>query len=259
MVLGGLGLAAAPWLTACANRPPPPPPKPVSLLAVLPVAGVPVSDKNPGFGKTSDVYVPYTPGVPPAAALAGGLIGIALVAVVEYKLRKQREALQQALSLVAFDPAAAVQMRIEAALQQRAVRCVAIADPALAAAMRDGRIEGLPDGVDAILDISVEESGYYSSTRAGGLSPMLNLSASVRAATPGADELDGFTYYADWRDAGKEKRWVTTPRALTFENAEELGKHADEARTGLEDVTEKLVAMIADDLQRHASGLARID
>jgi hypothetical protein len=259
LVLGGLGLAVAgvPWLTACANRPPPPPPKPVSLLAILPVAMEPVSEKNPGFG----AQVPYvsTPGVPLGPALAGGLIAAVLVIAIESKRRKDREALQQALSQVAFDPAAAVQRRIEATLAERSVQTVAITDPALAAAIRNGQVEGLPAGVDAILDIGVQESGYYHSTRAGGFSPMLNLWASVRAATPGADELDGFSYYADWRDAGKERRWVTTPKSTTYATEVDLGEHGEQARAGLEEVTEKLVAMMADDVQRHAQGQRRID
>jgi hypothetical protein len=259
VVLGGLGIAmtGTPWLTACANRPPPPPPKPVSLLAILPVAVAPVSAKNTGFG-AGYTYV-STPGVPLGPALAGGLIAGVLVYAIESKRQKDRAALQQALAQVAFDPAAAVQRRIAPALEERNVRTVAITDPSLVAAIRDGRVEGLPDGVDAILDMGVDECGYYESTRAGGFSPMLNLWASVRAATPGADELDSFSYYADWRDAGKELRWVTTPKSTTYATAEELGQHGAQARAGLEDVTEKLVAMMADDLQRHAQGQRRID
>ena len=257
VVLGGLGLAAAPWLTACANRPPPPPPKPFTLLAVLPVTVAPVSEKNPGFG-AQYTYV-ATPGVPLGPALAGGLIAGVLVYAIESKRQKDRQALQKALSQVAFDPGAAVERRVAAALAQRNVQTVAITDPALAAAVRDGKVEGLPAGVDAILDIGIDESGYYHSTRAGGFSPMLNMWASVRAATPGTEELDSFSYYADWREAGKEVRWVTTPSSTTYATVEELGDHGDEARAGLEDVTDKLVAMMAEDLLRHSQGLRRVD
>jgi hypothetical protein len=257
VVLGGLGLAATPWLTACANRPPPPPPKPFTLLAVLPVAVAPVSEKNPGFGGEY-TYV-STPGAGLGVALVANVIAGVLVYAIETKRQKDRLALQKALSQVAFDPGAAVEQRIVTALAQRNVQTVAITDPALAAALRDGKVEGLPAGVDAILDIGIDESGYYHSTRAGGFSPMLNMWASVRAAAPGTEELDSFSYYADWREAGKELRWVTTPNSTTYATAEELGEHGSEARAGLEDVTDKLVAMMADDLLRHSQGLRRVD
>lgn len=257
VVLGGLGLVTAPWLTACANRPPPPPPKPFSLLAVLPVAMAPPSKSNQGFGGNY-VYVSPT-GAPVGPAVAGAVIGLLLVAAIESKRKVDHDAMQRALSAVAFDPAAAVQKHVMAALAQRELRMVTIEDMQVAAAIRDGDIRGLPPGVDAILDVTIQESGFYDSMRAGGFSPMLNLWASVRAAAPGADELDGFTYYADWRDGGKDRRWVTTPQSMTFATTDDLERRASEARAGLDQISLQLASLMADDLQRHSQGLSRAE
>jgi hypothetical protein len=256
----------------CATHPaaPPKPPEPIKLLAVLPVSA-PASESNSGFGSTQPgmilpIVVPVpsgsqdslSPGTT-AAAVAAGVVASAFIYSFRENSRKEREALTEALSHVNFDPAAEVGFRLAPALEQRQVRLVRIADPDIAAQVRAGRFDRLPADVDAILDVRVSESGYYSSWRAGGYSPMLQLTATLLAPAANADNLDEFSYYADWRNGGKDRRWVTTPKSLTFPTVDLLRANSAEARAGLARVVDQLVELMAEDLRRHATGTPRID
>jgi len=256
----------------CATRPaePPKPLQPINLLAVLPVSS-PVSESNTGFGSTQQaMIVPIIVPVPSgsqdslspgttAAAVAAGVVASAFIYRFRENSRREREALNEALSHVNFDAAAEVDSRLTPALERREVRLLRIADPNIAVDVRAGRFDRLPVGVDAILDVRVAESGYYSSWRAGGYSPMLLLTATLLAPVANADNLDEFRYYADWRDGGKDRRWITTSKSLTFPTVDLLSASSAEVRAGLARVVEQLVELMVQDLQRHTTGKLRID
>ena len=259
-------------LGGCASKPavppePPKPPKPIHLLAVLPVLAPPVSETNTGFGATN---VPITTPVHTgprggvSASGAAAAVGVALIATaiiygVREEKRRERLALDEALTHVNFDAVAHVQARLVSALQQHDVRLVQIIDPQLATDVRAGKFEGLPAGTDAILDVGVWDSGYVASSRAGGYAPVLQLTANLRSLVPKAEDLDGFDYYADWRDGGSDRRWITTPKSMTFASIEKLKAESASARAGLEKLVEDMVAMMAKDIQRHAAGQLRVD
>jgi hypothetical protein len=258
----GLGFLA---VGGCASRPPAAPPRPVSLLAVLPAAPAAVPQGS-GFGARS----PGVVAVPPAprgassssgaaAVIGAGLIAAAIVYTVGESKRKEREALTDALADVNFDPLEQLNQRLCDSLEQNQVRIVRITDVHAAAELRAGRFDALPAGVDAILDVTVEESGFYSSSRAGGYSPMLHVVASMRSPTPESKPLDTFSYYADWREGGKDTRWVTTPKEMTFESVEKLKAGSSTARQGLEKVVEQFVVMMSQDVARHTAGQMRVD
>lgn len=254
--------------TGCASRrpaePAPSPPKPLALLAVLPAATAAGNDGS-GFGGTRrEAMYRSDPGNRISRADATAAVGAALViGAVAYGInesrRAERDALTDALSRVNFEPAAHIDALLARELEQRNVKLVRITNTRTAAEIRDGKLHNVPEGVDAILDVSILESGYYSSLRAGGYSPMLHLSVRLRAPEHDADDLDGFSYYADWRDGGKDIRWVTTPKDLTFQSVEKLRDNAAEARTGLGHVVEQFVGMIARDVERCAKGLPPLD
>ena len=174
--------------------------------------------------------------------------------------RNEREAIYDALSHVNFDAAAEIDSRLTPALEQAQVRLVRITDPAIAFDVRAGKLDGLPAGVDAILDVTVEESGYYHSMRAGGYSPMLQLKATLHS--PESDDVDlddDFGYYADWRDGGKDKRWVTTPKSMTFASVDLLKAGSTDVRAGLEKVVDQLVTLMVLDVQHHTPVKPRVD
>jgi hypothetical protein len=188
-----------------------------------------------------------------------GVVASAFIYRFREDRRIGREALNEALSHVNFDAAAEVDSRLAPALERRQVRLVRIAEPNIALDIRAGKFDGLPAGVDAILDVRVSESGYYSSWRAGGYSPMLLLTATLLAPAVNADNLAEFRYYADWRDGGKDRRWVTTSKSLTFPTVDLLKASSARARAGLADVVDQLVELMVQDLQRHTTGKLRID
>ena len=248
-------------IEGCATRPaePPKPPKPISLLAVLPVSA-PISKSNTGFGSAGPpVVIPTGPGAVSAGAYGGALLGSLIVYGFQANKQNEREAIYDALSHVNFDAAAEIDSRLAPALEQAQVRLVRITDPKIALDVRAGKLDGLPAGVDGILEVIIEESGYYSSMRAGGYSPMLQLKATLHAAVADADDLDDFGYYADWRDGGKDKRWVTTPKSITFASIDLLKASSADARAGLEKVVDQLVALMVLDVQHHAAVKLRID
>jgi hypothetical protein len=260
VVAGGLLTIAG-----CATRPaePPKPPKPISLLAVLPVSA-PISESNTGFGSARQPeVVPVLPigphGEVSVGAFGGALLGSAIVYGFQANKQKEREALYEALSHVKFDAAAEIDSRLAPALERAHVRLVRITDPEIALNVRAGKLDGLPAGVDGILDVIIEESGYYSSMRAGGYSPILQLKATLHAPVADDDELDDFGYYADWRDGGKDKRWVTTPKSMTFASIDILKASSADARAGLEKVVDQLVALMVLDVQHHAAVKQRVD
>lgn len=232
---------------------------------MLPV-WAPASESNAGFGSQPPVVVVpiVVPsgsqgGVSTGGAVAAGVITSAVIYSIQESNRRGREALAEALSHVGFDAAAEIDSRLAPALEQRQVRLVRIADPGIVWGIRAGRFDGLPSGVDAILDVRVTESGYYSSSRAGGYSPMLLVTATLLAPVANADSLDEFGYYADWRDAGKDKRWVTTPTSMTFPTVAHLKASSADARAGLARVVDQMVALMVQDLERHARGELRVD
>lgn len=254
--------------TGCASRrpaePAPPAPRPLALLAVLPTATV-ASNEGSGFGGTrreamyrSDQGNRISRADSTAAFGAALLIGAVAYGINESR-RAEHEALNDALSQVNFEPAAHIDAQLARELEQRNVKLVRITNTRTAAEIRDGKLHNVPQGVDAILDVSILESGYYSSLRAGGYSPMLHLSIRLRAPEHDADDLDSFSYYADWRDGGKDIRWVTTPKDLTFQSIEKLRDNAAEARAGLGRVVEQFAGMIARDVERYAKGLPPLD
>lgn len=258
--------AGALAVAGCASRPPEPP-KPIKLLAVLP-AWAPVSEANAGFGSTGRpvVVVPIVTssgsqgsGLSTGGAVAAGVLTSALLYGMQESKRKEREALAEALSHVNFDAAAEVDARLLPALEQSRIHLVRVTDDKVVWGVRNGKFEGLPEGVDAVLDVRITESGYYSSTRAGGYSPMLLLTATLLAPAADADTLDDFSYYADWRDAGKNRRWITTPKSMTFPTVELLKAGAADARAGLSRVVDEMVALLVLDLERHARGELRVD
>lgn len=259
LMAGGLGLVAFGGCASRAPAPPAAPPKPLRLVAVMPVTQRTLVE-NTGFGARAvvPVVVPVNTGQrgsggSAAAAVGVGLVGLAVAYGVASRQRSERAALLDALSAVDFDPAGHVNQRLADVLAQRGVQVVRVTDPDVAAEVWSGQFGRLPPGVDAVLDVSVLESGYYSSMRAGGYSPQLHLRAVLLPTVPDAEELASFSYYADWRDAGKETRWVTTPKALTFEKLEGLKAEAASVRAGLGEVADRLVGMVVGDVQAMAA------
>ncbi|HEX5093646.1 MAG TPA: hypothetical protein VFV84_13250, partial [Burkholderiales bacterium] len=187
------------------------------------------------------------------------IVALAIATGIQSYSRVRKEALQEALAEIAFDPATHVGSSLVTTLEQLQVPVVRITDPDVAVDVRAGKFDGLPAGVDAVLDIRIPESGYYSSFRAGGYSPMLLIRASLLRPEVGAEPLDEFQYYADWRDGGRDRRWITTPQSMLYPDPGALKANAARARAGLVTVADQMVALMAEDVRRAAAGQARVD
>ena len=256
-------------LHGCASRPaePPEPLKPIKLLAVLPVS-MPISDFNTGFGATGRQGMPIVL-VPAEAASYGGVsagetaalsvLAYAIASGIQSSNQRRRDELAQALSLVNFDAAAQIESKLLPALERRQVPLVRITDPQVAAEVRARRFQGLPAGVDAILDIRIPESGYYYSFRADAYSPMLLVTASIFAPDARSDSLEEFSYYADLRDGAGDRRWITTPQSMTFSEIDGLKASAVWVRAGLRAVVDQMVALMAEDVHRRMVAKPRVE
>lgn len=261
-------VASTPWLGACASKPsaPPVPPKPIALLAVLPVA-LPPTEQNMSFNnRRAPVYMPVQSGsgggmsAGGAVAVIGvGLIVAAIVASKQAENRKEQAALAEALATVNFDPAEAMDQRLNAALQQRGVRTLRVEDSEAAGAFRRNQSVNLPEGVDAVLDITISESGYYRASSSVGYSPILQLNAALRRPVRHDNDIEEFGYYADYRHGGKDKRWLTAPTTMVFPSVDLLRTDVAAVRAGFETLMDRIVAVLADDIQRHAQGQLRVD
>jgi hypothetical protein len=256
-----MALAAVAMLGACASNPTVVVrPTPIRLLAVLPVAPL-AEGESVGFGgqRPGTVVVPVAAPSAGAAAAAIG-VGIVVAAVVQSardEKHRERLALKEAMDVLSFDIAAQADQHLAAALQQHpGVVVVFVRDPALAAAVRAGRFDGLPAGVDAYLDISVDEAGFEKSRRAGGYAPVVNLGLTIRPLNEQGDDLASFVYYADTRDGGRNKRWWTTPPSMTFKTLDALKADAPAVRAGLDALLQQMSVSMARDISRRAAGEA---
>ncbi len=262
-------LVAPALLSACANKgpappePPPPPPRPIAQLALLPAA-LATTEESTGFGAPDQAAFVVTrptmrsnsPSIP-AAAIGLGLIGMAIAYGIQENRRQQREQLLAALVEVNFDARSTLDERIAARLAATKVRFVLITETQRAADVEGGDAAALPSEVDAALKVTVVDQGYYASLRAGGYSPMLHVDTMLHSTGTPREELEGFTYYADWRDGGGDPRWITTPKSATFKTIDELRAGAAAARAGLLELVDQFAIKIVDDVQRYvAAGAA---
>jgi hypothetical protein len=116
--------------------------------------------------------------------------------------------------------------------------------------------ESVPPELDAILDVKVVEAFFATSWRSSGYSPTINVSAFVKDPRAEMDEVMGYTYYAENRDWGKQRRQFMVPENLTFARASDIRANPERVQEGLERVIERIVGLIVDDVHRHCMGQA---
>ncbi len=245
------------------NEPEPEPPAPTPLpgVALLPSAPAP-GLQGSGFGAgTILLPIPTGSGGPTSGDLAFTLVATLIATGIQHSRLREKQALRRALDAVRFDPLSRLDLQLASLLPSADLLVAPISDRDSARSLRAGDTHQLPAGNDALLDVVVHDCGYYSSMRAGGYSPMLQLSATLRRPGAGSEEepLDSFDYYADYRNGGGDRRWVTTPSSATYPSTEALEQSADAARAALESTIDRIAALIAEDVQRHAGGLPRRD
>lgn len=274
LTLGAIGLGT---LAGCAKpaqdnpAEPTKPPSPIGLLAVLPPQ-VPQTIAGTGWGRQNPAYIHYQPvasrnssnnssaGASAGAAVGAALIAAAVIYGIQESRRREREELAAAMKVLNFDPVEILDTKLLDALHARTLKVLPIRDSEIVADLRSGKFDKAPPDVDAVLDVTIADSGFSTSFRRRGYSPHLLVHARVRVRGAAPDvRPDFYEYYADWREDGKNKRWVTTPPSLTFETLDQLKENADVARTGLTNIVETFVALIAQDMATRQAGQLRVD
>lgn len=213
---------------------------PILKLAVLPVAPTYV-DTESGYQATygMPVVVPTNPR--PGGADVGTAIGVGLImgtaaAIVGHESDKRRVELNKAVSSIGFHPADLLNRQLQVRLEQAGVKVVSEAD------------------ADAILAVYVSEVGYSHSWRAGGYTPYLGIIARLTSSADN-QELESLSYWSDWRESKHDRRWITAPASLTFTSFDDLKANADNARTGMEAMLDRIVSQLVQDVKRRADGL----
>jgi hypothetical protein len=239
-----------------ATKPPPAPLRPIARIAVLPVVLEADFDRpaRAAWRGGSPVLVPVGPSV------GVGDVGAAIVvsgaaALVNIAMRDRASDLERATASLQFHPADSLNAQLVTRLQQAGLHAELIAaSDAVKTARTTGDYKAIAAGADAVLDVRVGENGYYRSIRAGGLSPMLGVSANLLSATE-EDDLANFTYYSDWREKAKDRRWFTSPPALIFASVDDLNANSAVAKAGLEAVLQEMLDRLVVDVTRRAEGL----
>jgi hypothetical protein len=104
----------------------------------------------------------------------------------------------------------------------------------------------LAESADAVIDVHIDETGYYESSRAGGYSPMLGIGLSLKSVATGRT-LTEFSYWFDWRPA-KDPRSFQSPPELVFRSLGDLTAEPDKVRAGLEAELDKIAVVMAADV-----------
>ena len=144
--------------------------------------------------------------------------------------------------------------RLLTELRARNLSVLSMADPTLVREVRSRDTQSIPPEVDAILDVKLVQACFATSWRSSGYSPTINVNAVVKDSHAGMDELMGYTYYADNRDWGKQRRQFTVPANLTFKQTGDISANAVVVKEELERVIDRIVGLIVDDVHRHCTG-----
>jgi hypothetical protein len=241
----------------CAHRGemgPPEPVLPISGFAMLPAV------------MQAQVRPPRTPAAGGGAYVSGGgnrksdlaaaLVIGAVAGIFAARDADERVQLERGMAAIAFQPTEILNARLKTLLEQRGLKVETLAeDEAAMQARRSGDYQPLQTVADAVLDIRIDELGYFHTIRAHGYSPMFGMTVFIYSPRRNL-ELARFSYYYDWREAKGNRRWLTSPSSMMFDRAEELADNADAIRAGFEDVLDQMMALLADDLKRRAEGLA---
>ena len=253
-------------LAGCASRPqaPPPPVQPLAQLAVLPVTYEDATDTATWRPTpTPKVAVPLVvpvdrkgrpfPSGSLGPAIVGNVLGMVLVTVIEEQKERKREAHADALRTIAIDPALVVHQRLREKLAARGVAIELVGDDEAVKARHSNDYNGVTPPAGAVIDVRIGEYGFDHSNFAGGFAPMLGITAWVVA--PGSDDqTEGYGYWADYRSRPKDPRWFTTPPNMTYPTLEAVKADAEAVRRGLEELIDRMVTRLADDIAKRASG-----
>jgi hypothetical protein len=240
--------------------------KPIASFELLPVINVQgelqvedpayVAQYNDNANKTplyhsTPSYVHGGGGV----SLGAGIVAAGVATLVANEMQKRQNDLEYAVSAAGFRPAHLLNKVLKTLLEEKGLKLENSISPAMAKQAReDEDFSRVDSKAEAILDIRVTDHGYFRSIRAGGLSPMLGITATLIEPVTG-ETIDSFTYWSDWRNGGDDPRWFTTPPSITYDSTDSLRADAAAARAGLEGILVKMTVRLVEDIKRRSQGI----
>jgi hypothetical protein len=255
--LGNIGCART------ETRPSEPPAPLSSIVMVPPISSWAFNDPSGQRRAGGAVIVPVVVGrgVNTGNSIGVG-VGVALIGLaIQHGVAQRKQELDSATAKVGFSPADILNVQLLGRVQAAGVKIQSMPEGdsmTIFHARRDQQFfKSTKVDADAVLDVRVDEQGFYHSSRAGGYSPMLGITATLwTAANP--DDSESFSYYADFRQRPSDSRWITTPPTLTFPTLEDLTHNAEAAKADLELMLGKVMDLIARDVKDRVEGRVRV-
>lgn len=246
LVLSQITLLLPP-LAGCAGGTAKPPREPLDIarLGLLPIkeweptgSTAPFSINLLSATKISNAGPPINP----------SQLGMAIGNSLRASQAASREQLAYALTALDFSARTSLTQAVQEVLHQRALRVVDLDDGALATAVRDNRFGGLPQSVDAILDLQIHGAGYYPAKL--GLVPYLSLGARVLGTKAPAGVVEEFWYEVNHGDAKGDPRFFSTPPELITSSLSSFRQNAEPLRSGLNVLFRRVAEQLGTDVQR---------
>jgi hypothetical protein len=191
-----------------------------------------------------------------AVGLASVVVGLVIVGAVVAIVQGVAHDWESSVHPIGVDVVAMLNERLLAGLRAQPLSVLSMKDPDLVREVMGRDTHSVPAEVDAILEVKVVEAFFATSWRSSGYSPTINVSAILKDPRAEMDEVMGYTYYADNRDWGQQRRQFTVPANLTFARASDIRANAARVEAGLEGVLDRIVGLIVDDVHRHCMGQA---
>jgi hypothetical protein len=243
-------------VAGCANRPPKPPPDPIVPLAKIALLPTLLPESASTMPRGGAGYVAPVQPMAPSAAVA--MIGAGLIAYAIIDSRKKEAArLTEAVASIRFDPAASLNERLQKRLESEGVVVERVADDVARRVRESGDYKQLASQADAVLDLQIDEVGYYDAGSRRGYSPMLGVSAQL-ATTRTNNDPESYSYWADWKGNPKDLRSIATPPTMTYDNVPLIGANAEAARAAFEATLERMIDQLVIDVKRRVAAQPRL-
>lgn len=224
----------------------------VKSFALLSI-GERAADSNVGPFNWATLTSPASGGTvpPPVNPAAIGMgIGLSARARAAAEAAANRSAIASAIQPIAFRPKDQMTRALTEAMARRRLPFVVVDDLAISERVRSRNdFSGLPVGTDAVLDLQLDECGYFYEREAGGLSPAVSISGVLRS-TVGAGRLEKYYYQADYRASSGDRRFITTDASLTVPRLDQFTGRAAALREGLNALFGLIAERLSEDVER---------
>ena len=247
-------LLSAAGLSACASKGPKATLQNVDIRNIgwLTLKEVPATSTMGPFNTALLGTVQPVKTVAPVSPTAIGVgIAMAFRASADARALQERSRISAALQSVEFSPKEEVFKAFSASFERRSLPIAYVTDEASSErARRDWDFSGLPPGFDAVLDVQIDEFGYFYEKEAHGFSPEIYISTTLLATANGGARLERYRYQANYRTIEGERRFLITDPGLTVPQLGVFGEKAASIRDGMRALVATIADRLSEDLDR---------